>query len=273
MRIALVGLGRTGETVARYLLQQGVLSMVLCRPNSLKINKDLGNILNIADTGIIVEPTDHLEERLFYRKPDVVIDFSCHSFLRDNIHLLAKCGVNVVTAVTSYEAAEMNKIRHVADRGDIGVVMAPNITYGVNILMLMAEIAAELMSDYDFEIFEEHHKFKKDKPSGTAKKIADRIRENSLTYQEIPTHAVRAGGIVGKHKVLISGEFDQIEISHESYSRIAFAQGAYKAAQFIHGKTGFYEMSDIFAYERNQRQKRVLELKSEQDLVEELDLA
>ncbi len=272
MKIALVGLGRTGESVAKYLLQQGVLDMVLCRPNSLKIHKDLGSILNTPDTGIIVEPTDHLEERLFYRKPDVAIDFSCSSFLRDNIHILAKCGVNVVTAVTGYEPAEVNKIKRVAERGNIGVVMAPNITYGVNILMLMAEIAAELMSDYDFEIFEEHHKFKKDKPSGTAKKIADRIRSNSIEYRDIPTHAVRAGGIVGKHKVLISGEFDQIEISHESYSRVAFAQGAYKAAQFINGKTGFYEMSDIFEYERNQRQKIVQERKTEQDL-EELDLA
>ncbi|GBG55247.1 4-hydroxy-tetrahydrodipicolinate reductase [Sporomusaceae bacterium FL31] len=272
MKIALIGLGRTGEIVAKYLLQQGVLNMVLCRPNSTKVNKDLGSFLNMPDTGIIIEPTDHLEERLFYRKPDVIIDFSCNSFLRDHIHLLAKCGVNVVTAVTSYEPAEVNKIRRVAEKGHIGVVMAPNITYGVNIMMLMTEIAAELMNDYDFEIFEEHHKHKKDSPSGTAKKIADKIRNGRLAYNEIPTHAVRAGGIVGKHKVLISGEFDQIEISHESYSRVAFAQGALKAAQFIQAKTGFYEMTDIFEHERKQRQQRIRELKAEQDL-EELDLA
>ena len=272
MKIALIGLGRTGEIVAKYLLEKGVLNMVLCRPNSVKANKDLGNFINMPDTGIIIEPTDHLEERLFYRKPDVLIDFSCNTFLRDNIHILAKCGVNVVTAVTSYEPAELNKIRRVADRGQIGVVMAPNITYGVNIMMLITEIAAELMQDYDFEIFEEHHKYKKDSPSGTAKKIADKIRNNLLETKEIPTHAVRAGGIVGKHKVLISGEFDKIEIAHESYSRIAFAQGALKAAQFIQDKTGYYEMTDIFEYEKSQRQRKIRELKAEKEL-EELDLA
>ncbi|MEG6586109.1 4-hydroxy-tetrahydrodipicolinate reductase [Dendrosporobacter sp. 1207_IL3150] len=272
MKIALVGLGRTGEVVARYLLQKGALSMVMCRPNSSKVNKDLGSILNMQETGIIVEPTDHLEERLFYRKPDIVIDFSCSSFLRDNINTLAKCGVSVVTAVTGYDAAEINKIRNVAEKGNIGVVMAPNITYGVNILMLMAEIAAELMSDYDFEIFEEHHKYKKDAPSGTAKKIADKIRNNGMTYREIPTHAVRAGGIVGKHKVLVCGEYDQLEISHESFSRVAFAQGAYKAAQFIYDKKGFYEMNDIFEYEKRQRSLIMSECRAEQTLAE-LDLA
>ncbi|MPN51595.1 4-hydroxy-tetrahydrodipicolinate reductase [bioreactor metagenome] len=136
--------------------------------------------------------------------------------------------------------------------------MAPNITYGVNVLMLMAEIAAELLGDYDFEVFEEHHKHKKDRPSGTAKKIVNKIRNGLLTQKDIPEHVVRAGGIIGKHKILICGEFDKLEISHESFSRVAFAEGAYKAAQFITGKTGFYEMSDIFEHERQQRRCQVV---------------
>lgn len=258
MKIALAGLGRTGKIAAEYLWQQDALTMVLCRPGSEKANRDLAETLGIKPTGIVVETTDHLEKKLFHKQPDVLIDFSSHSFLKENIHTLAKCGVNVVTAVTDYDRAEVEKIKIFAEKGNIGIVMAPNITYGVNVLMLMVEIAAELMGDYDFEVFEEHHKYKKDRPSGTAKKIVNKIRNGLLSQKEIPEHVVRAGGIVGKHKVLICGEFDKIEISHESFSRVAFAQGAYKAAQFIVGKTGFYEMSDIFEYERQQRRQNVV---------------
>jgi 4-hydroxy-tetrahydrodipicolinate reductase len=257
VKIALVGLGRTGKIAAEYLFQQGVLSMVLCRPNSMNAHKDLGDILHIKDTGIMIDTSDHLERKLFQTKPDVLIDFSCTSFLTDNIHILEKCGINVVTAVTGYESAELEKIRNVAQKGNIGVVVAPNITYGVNVLMLMVEIAAELMNDYDFEIYEEHHKHKKDSPSGTAKKIAEQIRRSLVVHETIPTHAVRAGGIVGKHKVMICGEFDQIEISHQAYSRKAFAEGAYKVAQFVTGKTGFYEMSDVFEHEKRKREQLI----------------
>jgi len=253
MKIALVGLGRTGKTAAEYLLKQEVLSMVLCRPNSPNAGKDIGDILNIKDTEIMIETSEHLERKLFQNRPDVLIDFSSSSFLMDNLHILESCGINIVTAVTTYEAVELEKIKNVAQRGNIGIVVAPNITYGVNVLMLLTEIAAELMNDYDFQIYEEHFKLKKDSPSGTAKKIAEKIQRSLITNEEITTHAVRTGGIIGKHKVMISGEYDQIEISHQAYSRQAFAEGAYKVSQFIAGKTGYYEMSDVFEQERQQR--------------------
>lgn len=254
MKIALVGLGRTGRIVAEYLLAQGVLRMVLCRPNNTNANKDLGEILHCKDTGIKIETSEHLERKLFQYQPDILIDFSCTSFLTDNIHILEKCGVNVVTAVTGYDSAELEKIKNVAQKGMIGVVMAPNITYGVNVLMLLTQLAAELLNSYDFEIYEEHHRHKKDSPSGTAKKIALKIQEGLNRSEEVPTHAVRAGGIIGKHKVIICGEYDTIEISHQAYSRKAFAEGAYKVAQFLMGKTGYYEMQDVFEEEREKQQ-------------------
>jgi 4-hydroxy-tetrahydrodipicolinate reductase len=266
VRIALVGLGRTGKIVAEYLFQKGVLCMVLCKPNSTSANKDIGEILNIRDTGIIIETSDHLERKLFQYKPDILIDFSCTSFLPDHIHIIEKCGISIVTAVTGYDSAELEKIKNVALRGNIGIIAAPNITYGVNVLMLMSQIAAELMNDYDFQIYEEHHKYKKDIPSGTAKKIAAKIQDSLTLHEEIPTHAVRAGGIVGKHKVMICGEFDSIELSHQSYSRKSFAEGAYKVSLFLMGKTGFYEMNDVFEYEREQRKQFVSARKRIEDL-------
>ncbi|CUH95010.1 hypothetical protein P22_1079 [Propionispora sp. 2/2-37] len=257
MKVALVGLGRTGKIVAEYLLRQQVLQMVFCRPNGPKANQDLGTFLHGKPTGIMIHTSDNLEEKLFQFRPDVLIDFSGPQFLRENIHILDKCAVSVVTAVTQYETADLEKFMRVAEKGSIGIVVAPNITYGVNILMLMTEIASVLLEGYDFEILEEHHRYKKDSPSGTAKKIADKILQNLPDIQEIPTHAVRAGSVVGKHTVMMYGEYDQLEISHQSYSREAFAQGAYKAAQFIQGKTGYYEMSDVFAYERKRKQEEL----------------
>jgi 4-hydroxy-tetrahydrodipicolinate reductase len=249
MNIALIGLGATGKIVAEYLLEKDVLSMVLCRKNSPNAYLDLGVILNRRDTKIIIEPCEHLERKIFENKPDVIIDFSSSHFLRENISMLAHYGVNVVTAVTDYEPADIEKIKQVALQGKIGVIMAPNITYGVNVLMLLAEIAADLMKDYDFHVLEEHHNRKKDSPSGTAKKMAGKIETilaNHLENKEVPIQAVRSGGIVGKHKVLICGEHDQLEISHQSFSRVAFAEGAYKAAQFIYGKKGLYGMDNVF---------------------------
>jgi len=253
IKIALVGLGATGKTVAEYLLGKNVLSMVLCRKSSIHAYSDLGSVINRRDTNIIVEPCEHLERRLFENKPDVLIDFSSSHFLRDNINMLAHYGVNIVTAVTDYEPAEIEKIKQVALQDKIGVIMAPNITYGVNVLMLLTEIATELMNGYDFHVLEEHHHRKKDSPSGTAKKIATKIEAilaANLNDNEVLIHAVRTGGIVGKHKVLICGEYDQLEISHESFSRIAFAEGAYKAALFIYGKKGLYGMDNVFDAEK-----------------------
>ena len=253
MKVALVGLGATGKIVAEYLLGKNVLSMVLCKKDSVHAYSDLGIVLNRRDTNIIVEPCEHLERKIFENKPDVLIDFSSSHFLRDNINMLAHYGINIVTAVTDYEPAEIEKIKQFAVQDKIGVIMAPNITYGVNVLMLLTEIAAELMIGYDFHVLEEHHNRKKDSPSGTAKKIATKIQAiltTNLSDKDVPIQAVRSGGIVGKHKVLICGEYDQLEISHQSFSRFVFAEGAYKAAEFIYGKKGLYGMDNVFDSQR-----------------------
>jgi 4-hydroxy-tetrahydrodipicolinate reductase len=132
-----------------------------------------------------------------------------------------------------------------------GIVYAPNITLGVNVLMLLSNLAANILNNYDFQITEIHHKHKKDAPSGTAVKIAKEVEEGLVSSGmhidsiNIPINAVRAEGVVGKHEILIIGEDDKIEISHESFSRRAFALGAIKTVKFINNKAGYYEMNDV----------------------------
>ncbi|HEX2927316.1 MAG TPA: dihydrodipicolinate reductase C-terminal domain-containing protein, partial [Ruminiclostridium sp.] len=113
--------------------------------------------------------------------------------------------------------------------------------------------ASSILNNYDFQITEVHHKNKKDAPSGTALKIAKEIEKGLKSSgcrsiePEIPINAVRAGGVIGKHEVMIVGDDDKIEISHESFSRQAFAKGALRAVEFLYGKTGYFEMNDVLS--------------------------
>lgn len=255
MKIALIGLGITGKIVAEYLLKEQALAMVLCRKGSSKAGKDLGEILHRPTTGITIESTECLEEKLLRYQPNVLIDFSRPDFLNENLASLAKRRVNVVTAVSNYNEIETKRIKLVAQNGKIGVVMAPNITYGVNVLLTMARMAAQLQMECDFEIVEENHRNKIDSPSGTAARlattIASTIRENGGDSNTVPIHSIRSGDIIGRHKILVTGKYDQIEIAHTAFSREAYAEGAYKAAQFVCGKTGLYEMKDVFRLEKD----------------------
>ena len=254
IRICLVGLGKTGKEVARVLLEQKDMKLVaaICSPLSDKKGKDLGEIIDTRDTGICIESADNLKEVIFKTKPDVVIDFSNPEATVRNALLFSKMKVNIVVATTGFSKLALQKLFVMARKYHNGIVYAPNITLGVNVMMLLTNIASNILNNYDFQVTEVHHNKKKDSPSGTAKKIAREIVKglNSSGLAEveessIPINAVRAGGVVGRHEVMIVGEEDKIEIIHESFSRKAFAAGAIKAVKFLHKKSGYFEMADV----------------------------
>lgn len=253
IRVCLAGLGRTGKEIARILLEQPDMKLVsvICSPGSTKEGMDLGDILEIPKTGIRVESSEHLQYAIFRSKPDVVIDFSNAESTIRNAKLLSKMRVNIVVGTTGFSKTGLQKLKVLSRKYHNGIVYAPNITLGVNVLMFLTNLAANILNEYDFEVLEIHHKQKKDAPSGTAVKIAGEIARglNSAgiekTGQEIPISAIRAGGVVGKHEVMIIGENDKIEICHESFSRKAFALGALKAVRFVQGKSGYFEMNDV----------------------------
>mgnify|MGYP000247608442 CR=1 FL=1 len=147
----------------------------------------------------------------------------------------------------------------------IPCLIAPNMSVGVNLLFdIVAQVANTLGNDSDIEIVETHHRLKKDAPSGTALRIAERIceatgrkMEDDVIYgrygqvgerkkNQIGIHAVRSGDIVGIHKVTIDNSGECIEITHDAHSRDTFASGALKAASFIaHRPPGPYTMKDV----------------------------
>lgn len=253
IRVCILGLGKTGREIAKVLLEQEDIMLVsaVVSPGSEKCGKDLGAVLDCGRTGIEIESSDTLEQIIFKTKPDVVVDFSTPAAALRNARIFSRMKVNIVIGTTGFSRLALKKLLVLTNKYHNGIVYVPNITLGVNVLMLITNLAANILSNYDFQITEIHHKHKKDSPSGTALKIEREI-ENGLKSSgieylpgSVPITSVRAGGVVGKHEVMIIGEDDRIEISHETLSRKAFALGAIRAIKYIDGKTGYYEMNDV----------------------------
>lgn len=253
IRVCLIGLGKTGSEVAKVLLEQDNIKLVaaICRPGSSKAGKDLGEIAGCRDTGIIIDGADKLEEMVFRAKPEVVVDFSKPEATIRNAVILSRMRVNMVIATTGFSKFSLKRLFVLTKKYHNGIVYAPNITLGVNVMMLLTHIASSILNNYDFQVSEEHHNKKKDIPSGTALKIAGEIEKALIASGaevkpgKVPINAVRAGGIVGKHEVSIAGDEDMLEISHQSFSRKAFASGAIRALKFVYKRTGYFEMSDV----------------------------
>lgn len=251
IKVGLIGLGKTGHHIANGILEQNNMQIVaaICSPESTKKGMNLGDLLKNNKTDVKISTSNELESVIFKTKPDVFIDFSNPSATIKNAVTLSKMKVNMVIGTTGFTEENITTLQNIAYKFKNGIVYAPNITLGVNVIMLLSNIAATILSNYDFQIMEMHHKNKKDSPSGTALKLSNEIKHGlqvaGVNNKVIPIDAIRAGNIVGKHKVLIVGEYDQIEISHESFSRKAFSLGAINAVNYIYKKSVYYEMKDI----------------------------
>ncbi len=255
IKVCLLGLGRTGKEIAKVLLEEEDidLTFVVCSKDSEKANRDLGEVLNISNTGVNVIASDDLEGYILKYKPQVAIDFSKSEAAVENAKILSKMKVKIIIGTTGFNELQHKKLVNLARENKTAIVHAPNITVGVNVLMTLTNIAAGILQDYDSTIIESHFKEKKEAPTSTAKKIANEIVKghayeeniNNIDINSIPILSVRAGGIGGRHKVIMAGEHDKIEITHESFSRKAFALGALRAVRFIVDKIGYYEMDDV----------------------------
>lgn len=275
IKTCLLGLGRTGMVVAEHLIKSPEFDLVsvIAKQGSLKVNRKLNKFIN-TEKKIIIKDAGSLGSEAETKKIQVAIDFTTPKAVLKNARTLAEKGVSLVIGTTGFNKMQLNELRSIALENKIGLVYAPNISTGINLLLLIVKTLAKLIPNYDVEISEFHHRFKKDAPSGTAVKIANEInnvkgiKKPRLIYgrfggverakNEIGIHAIRAGGIIGVHTVLFSGNFDEIEITHRSYSREVFAEGALRAAKFIVNKQGFYSMEDVLAQENKEKGKKNL---------------
>ncbi len=224
MKIALIGYGAMGRLIHRLAEEKG---------------HEVSVVIDEADSGL-----DEAELAAKLSGSDVAIDFTVAAAVRRNVGACVAAGVPIVVGTTGwlYDRAETENI--VAE-GRGSLVFGANFSIGVNIFYRIADFAAEIIAkfpEYEAFIEEQHHSRKKDAPSGTALKIKEVITKH-VEVGDIA--ATRAGNIPGTHTVGFDGPADQIMLTHTARSREGFALGAITAAEWIVGKTGFYDFAEV----------------------------
>ncbi|MEC7786063.1 MAG: 4-hydroxy-tetrahydrodipicolinate reductase [Nitrospinota bacterium] len=261
IKILVIGIaGRMGKTIAECIEDtEGVrLAGGTEHAGSSIIGQDIGEVAGTGIKGISVvdDPEIALETC------DVAIDFTTPDSSILTLKAAAKRGKPLVVGTTGFSTEQKKEITKIGRKNSL--VVAPNMSIGVNVLFkLVTEAARVLGDDYDVEIVEAHHKFKKDAPSGTAVRISEIVADTlgrdlekigvygrqGLTERrpkEIGIHTVRAGDIIGEHRVLFGGMGENFEIFHRAQSRQTFARGSIRAAQWILNQPkGVYDMQDV----------------------------
>lgn len=266
IKVALIGVGRTGSLVAKKLIE-GKFKLVsaFAAQKDPTIGLDVGAIAGLSEIGVKVSSISELNKKLGETKPDVVVDFTNAEAFVENMKVVVGKKINMVVGTTGFSESQLKKIREVVGKNNIGLVLSPNMSVGVNVFWSLCREAAKNLEGYDIEIIEKHHRFKKDAPSGTALKTAEIIAEaqglnqknfvygrqgKSLrTEKEIGIHAIRAGNIVGEHTVIFASQNERVELMHIAQSREAFTEGVPKAVEFIRNKKGVYGMDDVLGLE------------------------
>ncbi|QWF70223.1 4-hydroxy-tetrahydrodipicolinate reductase [Methylomonas paludis] len=262
LRIAIVGVsGRMGLSLIKAvaLAKTAELSVAISRPDSLAIGKDAGELAGIAALGVTVSNDLGAVVDDF----DVLIDFTRPEPSLRYVEICRQAGKKVVIGTTGY--TETQKAEIAAAAKDIAIVIAPNMSVGVNLSLKLLEMTAKVMGDYtDIEVIEAHHRHKVDAPSGTALRMGEVVaaalgrdlkdcavygREGDTGARDRKTigfSTIRAGDIVGEHTVMFADEGERVEITHKASSRMTFANGAVRAALWLTDQpVGLFDMQDV----------------------------
>lgn len=260
-RIAIAGAsGRMGRMLVEAVLDADdcALAGALDRPGSAVLGQDAGAALG-RPAGVAI--SDDLRAAL--AGAEVLIDFTRPEGTLAHLQACRELGVQMVIGTTGFDDA--GKAAIAAAAREIAIVMAPNMSVGVNlVLQLLRTAAAALAEGYDIEIVEAHHRHKVDAPSGTALAMGEAVAgalgrdlkacavygREGVTGERDPSTigfaTVRGGDIVGDHTVMFCGTGERIEISHKASSRATFAQGSLRAARFLRGRaSGLYGMDAV----------------------------
>jgi 4-hydroxy-tetrahydrodipicolinate reductase len=252
--------GRMGHMLIEAIRASGdcQLAGAMDVPASPAIGNDAAAFLGVASGVPVVS-----DVRAGLARAKVLIDFTRPEGTMAHLAACRELGVNAVIGTTGFSAQQKDEIAQVAR--DIAIVMAPNMSVGVNVTLKLLEMAAKaLATGYDIEIIEAHHRHKVDAPSGTALKMGEVVAaalgrdlkacavyaREGVTGERDPStigfSTIRGGDIVGDHTVLFAGTGERIEITHKSGSRATYAQGSLRAVRFLAGKkSGLFDMFDV----------------------------
>lgn len=262
IRIAVAGAaGRMGKTLLEVCRDTGgvAIGAAVEHPESPALGRDAGEVAGLGrqDVAIVADINKVLGDF------DVLIDFTLADAVIGNLDKCRKAGKRMVIGTTGLDDAQRKTIHDAGS--DIGIVFAPNMSIGVNLLFKLTELAAGIIgADTDIEIIEAHHNQKKDAPSGTAVRLGEIIaaelgrdlkecavygREGHTGVRDPNTigfETIRAGDIVGEHTVMFASAGERVEIAHKASSRKTFANGAVRAARWImERENGLYDMQDV----------------------------
>jgi 4-hydroxy-tetrahydrodipicolinate reductase len=262
IKVAVTGAaGRMGGRIITAIKEADALQLggAVERAGHGLIGQDAGSVAGCGTAGVKI--VDTLEAAL--SAADVLVDFTFPEVTLANLEVAARLGKSVVIGSTGFTPAQRDEVRKFAEQ--IPVVLAPNMSVGVNACFkLLKDVAKTLGDDFDVEIVELHHNKKKDSPSGTAVRMGEVVAEalgrdynrvanyhrqgmcGERSKEEIGMQTVRGGDIVGEHTVYFIGMGERIEITHRAMSRDMFARGAVRAAGWLAGKpAGLYDMQDV----------------------------
>jgi len=225
MEIALIGYGAMGRLIEDLAENK---------------NHEIAVVIDESDAGLSAE---ELSEKL--KNIDVVIDFSVAEAVQRNIEACLMANIPLVEGTTGWDSKKENIKKSVVEKNG-AFVFGANFSIGVNLFYKIAAYASELFSkfeDYEAFIEEQHHSRKRDAPSGTALKLKEIVSKNIA--KDFSVSSTRAGNIPGTHRVGFDGASDQILLEHFARSREGFASGAILAAEWIIGRKGFWEFTDV----------------------------
>lgn len=264
MRIAIAGAaGRMGRTLLQAVLDEDALALGAAteRPGAAAVGADVGELVGAGPLGIFVvaDPAQVADDF------DTLIDFTIPEATLANLDICQAARRAMVIGTTGFDAAGLARIQEAAQQ--IAILMAPNMSVGVNLMLRLVEQAARALGDdVDVEVIDLHHRHKIDAPSGTAMRLGEvlagalgrdlhAVAEHGRQGETGPRRreaigfsVLRGGDAVGEHTVLFAGEGERLEITHRAGSRMNFARGALRAAKFLAGKRkGLFTMQDLLA--------------------------
>jgi 4-hydroxy-tetrahydrodipicolinate reductase len=225
MKIALIGYGAMGQLI-KTLAQNK--------------NHEIVVVIDEADAG---RSAEDLAEKL--KGADTAIDFSVAEAVERNVRACLLANVPLVEGTTGWNAKK-ETVKNLVEESNGAFVFGANFSIGVNLFYRITDFASEIFAkfdDYEAFIEERHHLRKKDAPSGTALKLKDIVAKHIA--KDFSVAATRAGKIPGTHIVGFDGTADTIELTHTARSREGFASGAILAAEWIVGRKGFYEFTEV----------------------------
>lgn len=261
-RIAVAGCtGRMGRTLIEACQESELtkLGAATEREGSSLLGADAGEVAGVGKLDVMM--VDDLASVL--EDFDVLIDFTTIEATLKHLEICATAGKRIVIGTTGFSDEQKQKITQASEK--VGVVFAPNMSVGVNLCFKLLEIAAKVMGDeVDIEVVEAHHRHKIDAPSGTALRmgevVADALKRDlnecavygregktgERERGEIGFETIRAGDIVGEHTVMFADIGERVEITHKASSRMTFAKGAVRAADWLMQKErGLFDMQDV----------------------------